>query len=238
MKQRPDSISLYAKILAISILIVLMHPTNGWAQDKITWDSTYRPAVYGPLVEQFRTFAPGKKDVVLLGNSITFWGDWNERFKKPKIRNQGIPGDITFGVLDRIGEVTRGKPAKVFILIGINDIARHIPDSIIEQNYIRIIDKIRTGSPGTEIFFQTLLPTNASFNALTSHYHKEKNILEINAALKKIAAAKKIGLIDLYAHFADDSGKLIKRYSWDGVHLTQKGYAEWVKVLKEGHYLR
>jgi lysophospholipase L1-like esterase len=228
----------YKKIFLIGISFVLMYSADALSQNKISWDSTSRPAVYSPLVGQFRAFPPGKKDIVFLGNSITFWGDWGERFKKLKIKNQGIPGDITFGVLDRIHEVISGKPSKVFILIGINDIARHIPDSVIIRNYIRIIDRIRAGSPATKIFFQTLLPTNASFHALTSHYHKEKDILEINAALRKIASEKKIGLIDLYAHFADASGNLIKDYSWDGVHLTQKGYAQWVKILKEGHYLK
>jgi lysophospholipase L1-like esterase len=39
----------------------------------------------------------------------------------PEARNQGISGDITFGVLQRLDEVTEGHPAKVFILIGLSD---------------------------------------------------------------------------------------------------------------------
>lgn len=227
----------YKKIFLIGISSVLMFSTGALAQHKTSWDSTSRPAVYWPLVEQFRAFPPRKKDVVLLGNSITFWGDWAERLGR-KIKNQGIPGDNTFGVLNRIQEVIQNHPSKVFILIGINDLAANIPDSIILINYVRIIDRIKTASPSTEIYFQTLLPTNASFGVLANHYYKEKNILAINAALKEIASEKEIKIIDLYTSFADTSGNLIKDYSWDGVHLTQKGYAQWVKVLKDGGNLK
>lgn len=213
-----------------------MSATPGLSRQS-SWDSTSRPAVYAPLVEQFRTFPPGKKSLVLLGNSITFWGDWTERLGK-KIKNQGIPGDNTYGVLDRIPEVVRNKPSGVFILIGINDLAANIPDQVILMNYARIIDRIRSASPSTKIYFQTLLPTNASFRASVNHYHKEKNILRINAVLKEIAHEKQIGLIDLYAHFADSSGALIRDYTWDGVHLNQRGYDQWVSLLKKGHYLK
>lgn len=214
-----------------------MHSVNALSQSKIPWDSTYRPEVYNMLVERFQSFPPGKKDVVFLGNSITFWGDWKERLKSWHIKNQGIPGDITFGVLQRLKEAMSGKPSKIFILIGINDIAHHIPDSVILKNYERIIDGIHEGSPSTMIFFQTLLPTNASFHKLPGYYHREKDILKINAGLKKIAAKKDVTFINLYPHFADTSGNLIKDYTWDGVHLTQKGYVEWIKFLKDRHYL-
>jgi len=39
-------------------------------------------------------------------------------------------------VLERLSEVTEGKPAKVFVLIGINDIEHNIPDTLIVNNYL------------------------------------------------------------------------------------------------------
>lgn len=227
--------TIFGKIFLIGVLLILISSRPGLTQKSVTWDSTSRPAVYEPLVEQFRTFPPGRKNTVLLGNSITFWGDWAERLGN-KIKNQGIPGDNTYGVLDRIQEVVQNKPSRVLILIGINDLAASIPDSIILLNYARIIDRIHTGSPATKIYFQTLLPTNASFRASVNH--KEKNVLKINAALKVMANDKKIGFIDLYSHFTDSSGALAKDYTWDGVHLNQRGYDQWVRILKKGGYLK
>src|SRR5690349_7111909 len=124
------------------------------------WDSTYRPNNFSLRVEQFKAYPNFSQDIVFLGNSITAGVDWMELLGNPHARNRGISGDITFGVLERLSEVTEGKPAKVFILIGINDISRNIPDSLILQNYQQIIQRIKKESPVTKIYFYTLLPVN------------------------------------------------------------------------------
>ena len=201
------------------------------------WDSTYRPDIYPSRVDLFNSFRHSKKDIVFLGNSITFWGEWSELLGSPHIKNRGIPGDITFGVLERLDEVINGQPAKVFILIGINDIARNIPDSVTIRNYKRMVERIKTGSPRTKIFFQTLLPTNSAPNKLTAYYHKELQVKKINAAIRDLTKEEHIGLIDLYASFADAEGNLPRQYTFDGVHLTKPGYDVWVDVLKKGKYL-
>ena len=79
------------------------------------WDSTFRPNNYALKVEQFRSFPNSSKDIIFLGNSITAGTDWMELLGRSDVRNRGISGDITFGVLERLDEVIEGKPAKVFI---------------------------------------------------------------------------------------------------------------------------
>ncbi|HTN06170.1 GDSL-type esterase/lipase family protein [Agriterribacter sp.] len=203
------------------------------------WDSTSRPDIFKSRVELFRSLPHSKKDIVFLGNSITFWGEWNQLTGLSRIKNRGIPGDITFGVLERLDEVIDGKPQKVFILIGINDLAANIPDSIILLNYKRIIHRIQTGSPSTKIYFQTILPTNDILNKGYSIYTKDENIRKINDALKQISFdSNRIEVIDLYELFADESGKLKKEYTWDGVHLNKNGYDQWVRLLRDGKYLK
>lgn len=201
------------------------------------WDSSSRPEIYPSQVELFRSFAHSRKDIVFLGNSITFWGGWNELLRLPNIKNRGIPGDNTFGVLERLDEVIDGQPAKVFILIGINDIAKNIPDSVILNNYQRIITRLKAGSPRTRLYFQTLLPVNDSFKKLTAHYQHDR-IRSVNDKLKTLAAQEHITLIDLYARFVGPDGQLPANLSFDGVHLRKAGYDIWVDVLKKGGYLK
>ena len=174
-----------SKSLICCSLLGILLAVRGFAQEQ-KWDSTYRPDIYPSKVEMFRSFEHSKKDIVFLGNSIIFWGEWAELLQSKHIKNRGIPGDMTFGVLERLDEVINGKPSRVFILIGINDIARGVPDSIILRNYERMIQRIKAGSSRTKIFFQTMLPTNSSFNKLTTHYHKEEHIKQVNAGLKKL----------------------------------------------------
>jgi len=62
-------------------------------------------------------------DVVFLADSITQTGKWEDFFPDSPTRNRGIAGDTTRRVLARVPEVARGHPAKVFVLIGTNDVS-------------------------------------------------------------------------------------------------------------------
>lgn len=195
------------------------------------WDSTSRPNNYAIKVEQFRSYRDASTDFVFLGNSITAGTDWNELLGITNARNRGISGDNTFGVLERLSEVTEGKPAKIFILIGINDVAGNKPDSVIVNNYKRIIQRIKSESPKTKIYFQTILPVNDEFEK-RNHFGKDDHIAWINAELKKLGEKEKITIIDLHPLFLNADKKLDKKYTIEGLHLNAAGYTHWAGILK------
>jgi lysophospholipase L1-like esterase len=197
------------------------------------WDSTYRPALYDFKVQLYQSYPQSKNEVIFLGNSITERVDWNELLGICNVQNRGISGDITFGVLQRLSEVIDEHPKKVFILIGINDVSRNIPDSIILKNYRRIIERIKAGSRDTKIYFQTLLPVNNEFTQFKSHYNKDEHILWLNEQIKKLGREEKITVIDLYPHFLDNQNKLDKKYTLDGLHPNAEGYKVWAGLLKK-----
>lgn len=202
------------------------------------WDSTFRPNNYDLKAGLFKSFPNFKKDVIFLGNSITAGVDWNELLGMKNARNRGISGDITFGVLQRLDEVIEGKPAKVFLLIGINDISRNIPDSLIVENYKKIITRIQQASPKTKIYLQTLMPVNNTFTQFKNHYNKDQHIEFINKSLREMAQTCKVQLIDLHPQFLDSEGKLKKEFTEDGLHLNAAGYTHWASILKNGNYLK
>lgn len=196
------------------------------------WDSTYRPKDYHLHAEEFSSFPDKPSDIYFLGNSITARGNWQELLGREDVRNRGISGDITFGVLQRLKEVWEGHPKKVFILIGINDVSRNIPDSVIVGNYYKIVRQIKKGSPQTKIYFETLLPVNKDFKAFKNHYNKDQHILWINQQIKKMGQRENIRIIDIYPAFLDSSGKLMADLTEDGLHLNIKGYHKWIGILK------
>lgn len=202
------------------------------------YDTAFRPNNYALKVQQFRSYPHSEKDIVFLGNSITANVEWRELLEMDNVKNRGISGDISYGVLERLDEVIGGHPAKVFVLIGINDISRNIPDEQIVGNYRKIIAGIRSGSPQTKIYFHTLLPVNNEFTQFKNHYNKDEHIAFVNSQLKAIAQEMKITLIDLHPHFLDAAGKLDKKYTIDGLHLTAEGYKVWKRLLQDGGYLR
>lgn len=203
----------------------------------VKWDSTYRPGKYVEQVEKFKADPKSKKDFIFLGNSITAGTDWAKLLNLPQAKNRGISGDITFGVLERLQEVIDRKPAKLFILIGINDISRNIPDSIILRNYKTMIASVRKGSKKTHIYFTTLLPVNSSFEKFKNHYGKDNHILWLNDEIRKFAS-KDVTVVDLYPVFVDDDKRLKAGLTKDGLHLIPEGYKVWADYLKANDYLK
>src|SRR4051812_41615083 len=94
-------------------LVLASFAINAFGQN-VKWDSTYRPGSYATKVDQFKSYPNKNSDIIFFGNSITAGTDWNELLGIDNARNRGISGDISFGLLERLDEVTEGKPAKVF----------------------------------------------------------------------------------------------------------------------------
>ena len=225
------------KRLALTLALCINIGLLSLTAQTLPWDSTTRPQNFHAKLLEFKADPIVKGDYVFLGNSITAAGNWSQLLNLPQAKNRGISGDITFGLLERLEEVIAGKPAKLFVLIGINDISRDIPDSVILANYKRIIKQVRKGSPKTQIYFYTLLPVNASFERFKKHYGKDEHILWLNEEIRKLAA-KKVNIIDLYPHFIDEEKRLKAELTKDGLHLIPEGYKVWAEVLKKGDYLK
>jgi lysophospholipase L1-like esterase len=227
---------IFHKAAFLIAFVITIGTTAAFAQ-VVKWDTTYRPGKYKELVAKFKEEPKSKKDIVFLGNSITAGTDWAKLLNLPQARNRGISGDISFGVLERLQDVIDGKPAKVFILIGINDISRNIPDSVILRNYKTIISRIRKGSKKTQIYFNTLLPVNSSFEKFKNHYGKDEHILWLNDEIRQLAA-KNVTIVDLYPIFTDENKHLKANLTKDGLHLIPAGYDVWAQFLQEAGYLK
>ena len=64
------------------------------------------------------------ENIVFFGDSITEVYKVDEFFPKRNVINSGISGDRTENLLERMDDVYRYNPSKVFLLIGINDLNR------------------------------------------------------------------------------------------------------------------
>ncbi|MEX6686505.1 GDSL-type esterase/lipase family protein [Danxiaibacter flavus] len=202
------------------------------------YDSSFQTTYYGQKVTQFRLIADTEEDeIIFLGDSITDIAEWADLFKNYKIKNRGINGDKTFGVLNRLDEVTKRKPSKVFIMIGVNDIASNVPDSFILRNYASIVKRIKQESPATSICIQSILPTNDAFTEFKRHQGKDEHIRSVNKGLKQLALEQHCTYLDLYSLMLDTEGKLDRKYTNDGLHLTGEGYMVWKKALLDNKLL-
>lgn len=225
-------------------MICMLLPLMGISQSKVTnqrlFDTVgFIPEYYQPQVDKFEKEPVVRGRIIFLGNSITYLGDWKKLLHDSTVINRGIGGDITYGVLKRIGEVTRRQPSKLFILIGINDIGKDIPDAVIADNIRKIILRVQTECPSTKIYVQSILPLNPDVPNFPQHYDKQEHVLNTNKLIKQVAENSHVTYVNIHDLFTDSQGKLEAKYTIDGLHLKPigEGYEKWVGYLQKQGYL-
>lgn len=208
---------------------------NAVAASIVPAPRTYTSHYYKRFLQFMDEPAITSKDIVMLGNSLTEnGGDWSARLGKKNVRNRGIIGDEVMGIYDRLHQILPGHPAKLFLLIGVNDVSHDLtPDSIVSM--IRMtVERIQRESPETKLCLQSLLPINESFGRYKKLTGKTNLIPEINARLEVLAKEKRISYLNLFPRFTEKGTNTLRAdLSTDGLHLNEDGYAIWVKALKK-----
>ena len=104
-------------------------------------------------------------DIVFLGNSITDGCEWAELFNNRHVKNRGISGDRSGWLLDRLDPIVGGHPKKLFLMIGVNDLAAGVSPDEIVANVARLIDRFQSESggrwPTTRGGWTSVTPTTA-----------------------------------------------------------------------------
>lgn len=216
---------------------LLLFPALVMAQ-QARYDTTFRTTYYDQRCRLFESLPNTRHEIIFLGNSLTDTAEWSELLGSKRVKNRGISGDTSFGVLARLDEVTASRPDKVFLMIGINDLARNIPDSLISRNYRRIVRHILSSSPRTRIYLQSLLPTNSRFPNFPKHQSKTSHIQALNDSLQILARQTGQTFVDLRPYLSDVQGQLDTNYTNDGLHLNGAGYAQWVAALRQKKYIK
>lgn len=187
--------------------------------------STFAKGHYPERIKIFQNDTIAEDDIVMLGNSLTEQGgSWGTKLDVENVKNRGIAGDNTDGVMARLNEVICRKPSVVFIMIGTNDLFTGYKPSKISQNIDSIGTLLSFKIPEAKIIVQTIMP-------LGSGHDKKSKLLEINRLLSSFMD-REYELLDTYQHMANEAGDLPEEYTYDGVHLTPAGYAHWSTLLK------
>lgn len=169
--------------------------------DPVTWITAERRV-------QFSAFEP-QADVVMLGDSLTWLGDWNAMFPGVRLLNRGISGDTTAGLLARLDDVLATKPRLVVLMAGVNDAQQHVTTKVTLANYRAIVGHLH--DTGAEVVAESVIPTSvASVDAL-------------NDGIRAICAAGACRFLDV--------SSLARFEREDRVHLNAAGYVAWRELL-------
>ena len=187
---------------------------------------------YARRATLFDQLPVGKKDIVMLGNSLTDGCEFNELLGNNHIKNRGIVGDIVQGLIDRIDPIIKGQPKKLFIMSGVNDISHDVGADSIARAMEKLIVMVKQGSPRTKIYLQSLLPFNNDVREWRLLKGRDHVVVEANALLEKVARRQGVSWINLYPLLVDDQGRLRADLTNDGLHLMGKGYLIWRDAIR------
>lgn len=191
------------------------------------------PTYWNQRATLFQALPIDNDDIVFEGNSISDGCEWAELFNNPNCKNRGISGDTSKGILDRIDTDLKGQPAKIFLMIGTNDLSRGVTVDTLEINFVKILDRIAQLSPQTKVYVQTVLPVNDHYGMFQGHTSKGNLIPVINEKYKNICQERGITFVDLFSEFANEEGKMNIGYSNDGLHLNGAGYLLWKNIIED-----
>ena len=185
--------------------------------------------------DSFKVLEPNGESIVFIGNSITDMHCWPEAFKTSDgnylpIVNRGNSGTYSTEQSDNIESYINGKPKKVFMMIGTNDISTRGLNFTGEQvlQYIKsMVDRIQKRSPETKIYLYCILKSNYG-------YREESTWLHTNELIKEYVTktnSDKLEYVDIYDKLAcvADGGV----WSYDKLHLTAAAYEIWCQSICE-----
>lgn len=188
--------------------------------------------LWGQRATIFEALPVDTNDIVMLGNSLTHGCEWHELLGMPNVLNRGIIGDVIEGIRLRVDPILNGHPKKIFLLAGVNDVSHNLSADSIANAMGELIDYIRTRSPQTRLYVQSMLPINNSFGRYKNLKDKEQVIRDANVLVAAMAQDKGFTWINLYTAVADKYGNLRKDLTNDGLHLLAPGYRIWADIIR------
>jgi hypothetical protein len=163
--------------------------------------------------------------VVMLGDSLTEGGMWAEITGCYFLVNRGIAADQSAGVAKRLDEIVKLKPAAVFLMIGVNDVASDVPTEKIVENVRHTIERFTR--KGARVYLTLVLPVSAGFPKKIN-----PKIDELNAAYASLGRRANVSLVDFRDQVRAEDGSLREELTTDGVHLTTEGYRVWRDAIE------
>lgn len=162
-------------------------------------------------------------NIVFIGNSITNGNNWNEFWGDAKVLNRGVSGARSGEILHHLTSYIGRGPAKVFLLIGTNDLSDKLSVADIMENIRKIYRYIATTSPKTKLHVLSVYPANKPYR---------DQIPMLNAAIEAFSRQAGCEYIDVYSKLQTPEGGIKPEFSNDGLHLTGLGYQVVAKALK------
>jgi lysophospholipase L1-like esterase len=176
--------------------------------------------------DPFRPMGPGIPYTSYLDNIvITALSRQGVEDVSVQFLNFGLNGDSTRGMLRRLGSrVALLQPDYVIVWGGINDLYSGSPPENIMDNLEALYVK------SSEI---GLKPIACTLTSVTDFEAVIPSIMALNGLIIDYCSENAIQVADLFSATSDSEGRLLERFSSDGVHLTAAGNERVAQAIHE-----
>ncbi|HEY9834553.1 MAG TPA: GDSL-type esterase/lipase family protein [Stenomitos sp.] len=162
---------------------------------------------------------------ILLGDSLSLWFP-SQRLPGSQLwLNQGISGENSGQIRQRLSAFSQTQPETIYVLAGINDLRQGVRDDVILNNLRQIVQRLRQNHPRAQVVLQSILP--ARLNAISN-----ERIRNLNQQIAGIAQREGAGYLNLHPLFTDEQGEMRQELTTDGIHLSHQGYEVWQEALQ------
>lgn len=221
---------MYASVACLSLL------STSCTKQKYTWrteDEYFKVPLWKQHVKAFKKMNYTPHTVTLfIGDSMIEGFDLKRHLSMDSLVNMGISGDFTSGVLMRLEPVEKLQPLEIFIMIGINDILKSVPQDRIKTQYYELISRLQKSCPASKIYVQSNLPTSNIGGSEITNDLVVALVRDLNQFLSATCAEKNVTFINLFPLFATNGRELSPIYTYDGLHLNDQGYIVWANQVK------
>lgn len=208
------------------ILLAVLFATSGLAQAQTNrWEKDI-----AAFEAQDRTNPPPKGAILFIGSSsIRLWKTLAEDFPELKVINRGFGGSqIADSVqfVDRI--VVPYQPTRIVMYSGGNDINAGKTPEQVTGDFKAFVAKVHAELPETKIAYISVAPNPARWTQVDRVKRANELIREFTTTDQRLQ------FIDVFTHMLGQDGKpLPDIFVADRLHMNDKGYAIWKKVVGE-----
>ena len=131
-----------------------------------------------------------------------------------------------------LGALSQRSYDAVYIMIGVNELGYSAASY--ESGLSRLVDEVVAAQPEAVVYLQIMPPVNDAMcraNDLPDYINND-TLRKFNEAILRVAAEKKVALLNTAEAYTGEDGQLPRELASDGCHFAYKAYSRWADYIR------
>ena len=211
------------------LILTLVAGQSAVAAEKTAHDSSRWESAVTRFEQQDTQQAPPQHAILFVGSSSIRMWDLPKYFPDRRVINRGFGGSQMADVVNFAQRIViKHRPRVVVVYSGDNDVAAGKSAEEVHDDFLALVEKVRTALPETKIVCIAIKPSIARWqlretmraaNGLISDTCAEEDLLEFVDVWPAMLDAQGLPRRDLFLD--------------DGLHMNHEGYAIWADLVRD-----